>query len=77
MKVNSSRRAPKKFPASTAAKQGKTITPEEPTGSKSKAKAPGKKRERKQTAHVIFKPTSMRRDDATDDEEPAANPPPV
>jgi hypothetical protein len=68
----------RKVPASTAAKKGMTITLEEPSGSKAKAKAPGKKRERKQTAHVIFKPTSMRRDDATDDEEePAANPPPA
>jgi hypothetical protein len=54
-----------------------SLTLEEPSGSK--AKVAGKKRERKQTAHVIFKPTFMRRDDATDDEEAeaATNPPPA
>ena len=70
----------RKISASTAAKR--CISSENPGGSqqapiKSKPKAIGKERDRKQVAHVVFKPTSMRRDDATEEEEEdqAANPP--
>ena len=44
----------------------------------SKEDPPKKKRARKESVQVTFKPTSMRRDDMPEEEEdPAANPPPA
>jgi hypothetical protein len=45
------------------AKEYDTGSSARPAASKSMAKAAGKKRVRKETAQVVFKPTSMRRDD--------------